>query len=80
MIFHYSQRKIENLIPDVKFNSQTIKRVSEFKFLGLTIDECLSWKPHVQKISNKVSRTIGILWRLKKFPPCSFTSYIVEYS
>ena len=49
MIFHYPQRKIENLIADLKFNSQTIERVSEFIFLGLTIDECLSWKPHVQK-------------------------------
>ena len=69
MIFHYPQRKIENLIPDLKYNSQTIKRVSEFNFLGLTIEECLSWKPHVQKVSNKVSCTIGILRRLKNFLP-----------
>ena len=69
MIFHYPQRKIENLIPDLKFNSQTIERVSEFNFLGLTIDECLSWKPHVQKVSNKVSRTICTLRRLKNFLP-----------
>ena len=68
-IFHYPQRKIENLIPDVKFNSQTIERVSEFNFLRLTIDECPSWKPHIQKVSNKVSRTIGTLRRLKNFLP-----------
>ena len=69
MICHYPQPKIENLIPDLKFNSQAIQRVSEFNFLGRTIDACLSWKPHVQKVSNKVSRTIGTLRLFKNFLP-----------
>ena len=42
-----------------------------FDFLGLTLDEHLSWKPHVQKVANKTSRTIGILRRLKNIIPIS---------
>ena len=69
MIFHHYQRNINNIIPTLKINSETIENVSEFNFLGLTIDEHLNWKPHIQKISNKIARTLGIMCRLKNFLP-----------
>ena len=71
MIFHHQQRRIDTLISDVKLDSQSIEHVSEFNFLGLTLDEHLSWKPHVQKVANKTSQTIGILRRLKNIIPIS---------
>ena len=67
MIFHYRQRDIRNLIPRLNINNEPVERVTEFNFLCLTIDETLSWHPHVQKISNKISAILGIIGRLKKF-------------
>ena len=67
MIFHNHQRDIYDLIPDIRLNNQAIERVSEFNFLGLTIDQHLSWNAHVQKISNRVGKLIGILNRLKRY-------------
>ena len=69
MIFHHHQRNIEQIVPDIKINSEKNEKVSEFNFLGLTIDENLSWKSHIQKISNKIARTLGIMCRLKKKLP-----------
>ena len=69
MIFHHYQRNLNNITPRLKIYSETIEKVSEFNFLGLTIDEHLSWKPHVLKISNKIARTLGIVCRLKNFLP-----------
>ncbi len=46
-----------------------IERVAEFNFLGLTLDEHLTWKCHINKISNKISQCMGILNRLKRFLP-----------
>ncbi len=46
-----------------------IERVQEFNFLGLTLNENLNLKNHVNKISNKISRCIGILNKLKYFLP-----------
>ena len=51
MIFHYRPRDIGNLIPSLKIRNEPVERETDFNFLGLTIDETLSW--HVQKISNK---------------------------
>ena len=69
MIFHHYQRNITNISPTLKINCEPIERVTEFNFLWLTIDEHLSWKPHIQKISNKIARTLGIMCRLKNFLP-----------
>ena len=42
MIFHHKQRNIENLIPQLNLNEQIIQRVTDFNFLGLTIDQHLT--------------------------------------
>ncbi len=41
----------------------------EVNFLGVTLDEHLTWKCHVNKISNKISQCMGILNRLKHSLP-----------
>ncbi len=35
-----------------------IERVAEFNFLGLTLDENLSWKSHINKSSNRISTSM----------------------
>ena len=37
----------------------------DFNFLGLTISDTLSWNAHVDKIASKISKTLGIMNRLK---------------
>ena len=71
MIFHSKQRNVSHINLDLKINNHPIDRVKDFNFLGLTIDDTLSWKDHIQKISTKISRVIGVLNRLKKFLPSS---------
>ncbi len=46
-----------------------IEQVTNFNFLGLILNENLSWKPHCDKISNNISKSIGVLNRLKHFLP-----------
>ena len=46
-----------------------IERVDEFNFLGLTLDTNLNWRKHTEKRSNKCSKTIGVLNRLKHLLP-----------
>jgi hypothetical protein len=42
-----------------------------FKFLGIHIDDTLSWKYHIDKICSKISRSNYILRKIKKFLPKS---------
>ena len=42
---------------------KTLERVAEFSYLGVVLDENLSWKDHVEYVSSKVSRSLGLLSR-----------------
>ena len=68
MLFH-TQGTTFNYIPKKYINGTEIEQVKDFNFLGLTINEKLSWKPHVGKIANKISKYSGVLCRLKHFLP-----------
>ena len=68
MIFHTKQKNL-NQIPEIKINDKLIERVESFKFLGVIIDQNLNWNNHVNHISNKLSRTCGLISRLNKEMP-----------
>ena len=70
MFFHFYQRTINfHDLPAVGFNGEPIERVDNFEFLGVTINQNLSWKSHIAKISTKVSRASGLIKRLQNTLP-----------
>ena len=78
--FHNYQRVIANEdIPDLMINDKKIERVSCFNFLGFTINEFMNWSSHSAKIANKISRTLGIMNRLKRYLPFSAMKLIYDY-
>ena len=71
MVFH-TQHKHRAIKPPVpKINNTNIEKVEQFQFLGLTLDSNLNLKKHSDNITNKCSRIIGILYRLKHILPQS---------
>ena len=68
MLFHHHNKKLPNNI-SLQINSTEIERVTNFIFIGVTINEHLSWKPHIDKICSKISKYIGILNKLKHYLP-----------
>ena len=52
----------------IKIQETEIERVNRLKFLGVTIDEKISWNEHIGCICNTLSKNIGILNKLKFFP------------
>ena len=59
----HSNRTHDNF--SLKINGSEIDCVSHSKFLGVYIDECLSWNYHTDYIVNILSKYTGILYRLK---------------
>ena len=59
---HSSDIEIYNLI-----SGQNTERVSSFCYLGVTLDEHLSWNEHVEIICNKVSKRLGLLSRIRPY-------------
>ncbi|KAK2189669.1 hypothetical protein NP493_100g06009 [Ridgeia piscesae] len=67
MVFHMPNKRIQALT--LKIDDAYIERVDELNCLGLTLDTNLNWRKHTEKISNKCSKTIGVLNRLNYVLP-----------
>ena len=50
-------------------NEKEIEKSSVVTYLGVLLDEHLTWDNHINYISSKISRNIGILYRIKYFVP-----------
>ena len=57
------KRFMPTKFPELFINGITLKRETVTKFLGVFIDENVTWKPHINTISTKISKSIGILYR-----------------
>ena len=63
MIFHRKQKKIKDI--NISIDNVQIERVNTFNFLGIMLDESLTWTDHTNMVANKISRVTGVLHRLK---------------
>ena len=66
-VFQKKKRTPENI--SLYLDNKSIDAVSHFNFLGLFIDENLSWKNHIAMVTNKLSKISGVLHRLKYIYP-----------
>ena len=69
MVFHNRNKNITHLLPELKIKDYAVTRVKKFNFLGILIDENLNWNAHIDQTCAKLSRAIGILYRLKFILP-----------
>ena len=53
----------------MKIDGITIQQKKNVKFLGIHIDECLSWHEHIHELCTVLSRYIGIMYKLQPFVP-----------
>ena len=67
MVFHMPNKCMQTLT--LKIDGVYIERVDAFSFLGLSLDTNLNCRNHTEKISNKCSKTISVLKRLKYILP-----------
>ena len=69
MLFGKRGKKINESSLDITVNGEKINRVSETKFLGVYIDDELNWKYHTSQIASKISKNLGVLFRIKDTVP-----------
>ena len=67
MIFHTPQRNVK--YPSLKIDNTQVEFVQNFNFLGINLNQHLKWDPHIDLVIKKISKTIGVMKRLKNFLP-----------
>uniref|UniRef100_A0A8C6MEW6 Reverse transcriptase domain-containing protein n=1 Tax=Nothobranchius furzeri TaxID=105023 RepID=A0A8C6MEW6_NOTFU len=79
----FGNRKTNDLVT-LSIDGFLIDRVNEVRFLGVLLDHKLTWKSHIKYIKQKISKSIGILNKVKGFLEIStlqtlYYSFILPY-
>ena len=68
IVFHPYNKPTKKRIT-IKINKKAINEKNSIKYLGILIDSTLSWKDQILNISKKISRSLGIMYKLRPFVP-----------
>ena len=63
LIFHHRNRSVQT-DSCLYIHNMSINRASSCKFLGVIVDESLTWLDHICHVMKKISRNIGVLSRI----------------
>jgi hypothetical protein len=46
----------------INYEQKTVPNITENRFLGLLIDDALSWKQYIEQLINRLSTKNGVFW------------------
>jgi hypothetical protein len=78
-----SRQRLSNLSSiSIVTDNMSIEEVSSFTYLGVVVNRHITWQDHIDKISNKINKKLGLLKRIKSCLPLEarfmiFNSYVL---
>ena len=64
----------------LKINKMAISEEKYVKYLGLLIDVPLSWDSHIDNLSKKIARSLGVMFKIRPFVTPTILKNIIYYS
>ena len=71
MLFHTRKKRFNIYKNSIVIDGNIIPFTTNTKFLGVNIDNNLTWKAHINNITTKISKGVGVLLRLIKELSCN---------
>ena len=65
-IFKSSRKRI-NLPKSIEFLNFKIERTSSIKFLGIILDEHLTWDQHINSVCNKLRSLFHVFYNIRRY-------------
>ena len=66
IIFKPPKKPLKNRIT-LRLNGKVLHESKKIKYLGLILDDKLTWKFHINELRKKLNRSIGIMYKLKTY-------------
>ena len=67
IIFHRAGIKLTSHTSDLYMGGSIITATDKLKYLGVIIDDKITWIPHITYVKNKVSKGIGIMFKARNY-------------
>ena len=68
IIFKPPMKSLQDRIT-LKLNGTTLYESNKIRYIGIIMDDRLTWKHHITELSKKLSRSIGIIYKMKTLCP-----------
>ena len=68
IIFKPPRMKLEERVT-LKLNGTTLLESTKIKYLGIILDDRLTWKHHIYELRKKLNKSIGIIYKMKNLAP-----------
>ena len=68
MLIHSARKKVSSGLK-LMIDGMEVEQVRVFKFLGVLVNDTLTWSDHIDMVCNKVTRGLNLLRRLSWFLP-----------
>ena len=83
-VFHRARMKLPNNSIKLKIDNTNIKEVQCITYLGVILDNKLSWIQHISYVKSKISKGIGIMYKARNYANKNallglYHSYIYPY-
>ena len=70
MLIHSRRQKLETGL-SIHVDGMTVEQVQVHKYLGVVLNDALTWSDHIDMVCGKVNRSLNLLRRLFWFLPSS---------
>ena len=65
IVFFSNRNELDH--PTLQLGARDISSIDPTKFVGVTLDKNLNFKPHINTVLNKMSKSDGVMYRLNQF-------------
>ena len=67
MIFHRAILKLPHNHQSLHMNASTLSEMQHFKYIGVLLDQIVSWIQHISYVKNKISKGMGIMYKARRY-------------
>ena len=65
ILFHRTHKPVTDKPFSLYLNNVALEKVASTRFLGIVLDECLTWKLHISIVLVKISKFIYIFYSVR---------------
>ena len=67
VVFRSKRKKITDIPNQIQFGNTSISRNNSIKYLGVILDEYLTWEEHITDVCNKLKRYYKVFYCIRKY-------------
>ena len=65
IIFHGVRKNKVDSITELKIGTETLQRSNTVKYIGVTLDECLSWDQHIDSVCSSLVKYFSVFYNIR---------------